>query len=66
MIDEVNVILENLINDLMKEFKTNKDILEEDNQEQNDDENKLIEEVPDIKDATKMIKDSYFVFIYER
>ena len=59
MIDEVNVILENLINDLMKEFKSNKDILEEDNQEQNDDENKLIEEVPDIKDATKMIKDSY-------
>ena len=59
MIDEVNVILENLINDLMKLFKSNKDILEEDNQEKNDAENKLIEEVPDIKDATKMIKDSY-------
>ena len=59
MIDEVNVILENLINDLMKEFKSNKDILEEDNQEKNDAENKLIEEVPDIKDATKIIKDSY-------
>ena len=57
MIDEVNVILENLINDLMKEFKSNKDILEEDNQEKNDAENKLIEEVPDIKDATKIIKD---------
>ena len=59
MIDEVNVILENLINELLKEFKSNKDILEEDNQEKNDAENKLIEEVPDIKDATKIIKDSY-------
>lgn len=59
MIDEVNVIIENLINDLMKEFKSNKDLLEEDNIEKAEAENKLIEEVPDIKDATKIIKDSY-------
>ena len=59
MIDEVNVIIENLINDLMKEFKSNKDLLEEDDIEKAEAENKLIEEVPDIKDATKIIKDSY-------
>ena len=60
MIDEVNVILENLMNDLMKEFKSNKDLFEEeDNNEKEEAENKLIEEVPNIKDATKTIKDSY-------
>ena len=60
MIDEVNVILENLMNDLMKEFKSNKDLFEEeDNNEKEEVENKLIEEVPNIKDATKIIKDSY-------
>ena len=58
IIDEVNVLLENLINHLMKEFKSNKDILEEDSNEK-DLENKLIEELPDMKDATKIINDSY-------
>ena len=58
IIDEVNVLLENLINHLMKEFKSNKDILEEDSNEK-DLENKLIEELPDMKEATKIINDSY-------
>ena len=58
MIDEVNVILENLINKLMKEFKSNKEFLE-DYDEQNEQENKLIEEVPEFGDATKLIKEMH-------
>ena len=58
LIDEVNVILENLINNLMKEFKSNKEYLEEDPCDKQFD-NKLIEEVPELKEATKIIKESY-------
>ena len=54
MIDEVNVILEDLINNLMKEFKSNKDRLQE--KQENDNENKLIEEVPEMNEATIIIK----------
>ena len=54
MIDEVNVILEDLINNLMKEFKSNKDKLSE--EQENDNENKLIEEVPEMNEATNIIK----------
>ena len=57
MIDEINVILEDLINTLMKEFKSNKDRLGE--EEENDTENKLIEEVPDMNEATNIIKNSH-------
>ena len=59
MIDEVNLLLENLINKLMKEFKSNKDVLEEENNEKKSDENQLIEEIPEMKEASKMIKDDY-------
>ena len=54
MIDEVNVILEDLINNLLKEFKSNKNRLEE--EQDNDNENKLIEEVPEMNEATNIIK----------
>ena len=54
MIDEVNVILEDLINNLMKEFKANKDRLGE--EQENEQENKLIEEVPGLNEATNIIK----------
>ena len=54
MIDEVNVILEDLINTLMKEFKENKSRLGE--EQDNDNENKLIEEVHGINEATTIIK----------
>ena len=54
MIDEVNVILEDLINNLIKEFKANKDRLVE--EQETDNENKLIEEVPEIGEATNIIK----------
>ena len=57
MIDEVNVILEDLINTLMKEFKSNKNKLGE--EQENDNENKLIEEVPGIKEATAIIKQNH-------
>ena len=56
MIDEVNVILEDLISELMKEFKENKDKLGEDQQNENENENKLLEEVPEMKEATSIIK----------
>ena len=59
MIDEVNLLLENIINKLMKEFKSNKDNLEEENEEQNEGQAKLIEEVPEMNDASKIIKDAY-------
>ena len=57
MIDEVNVILEDLINNLMKEFKSNKDRLE--NYLDDTRENKLIEEVPSLDQATSIIKQSH-------
>ena len=57
MIDEVNVILEDLINSLMKEFKSNKSRLGD--EQENDNENKLIEEVPGIKEATNIIKQNH-------
>ena len=59
MIDEVNLLLENIISKLMKEFKSNKDNLEEENEEQNEGEAKLIEEVPEMNNASKIIKDAY-------
>ena len=54
MIDELNVILEDLINNLIKEYKSNKDRLKE--EQETDNENKLIEEVPEIGEATNIIK----------
>ena len=54
MIDEVNVILEELIENLMKQFKANKGRLEDESE--NDNENKLIEEVPSMSEATTLIK----------
>ena len=54
MIDEVNVILEDLISTLLKEFKENKDRLDE--EQGNEMENKLIEEVPSLNEATNIIK----------
>ena len=59
MIDEVNVLLENLINNLMKEFKSNKDVLIDGDEESEECENKLIEELPEIAEATRIIKGSY-------
>ena len=57
MIDEVNVILEDLINTLMKEFKSNKNRLG--TEEENDVINKLIEETHGIKEATAIIKQKH-------
>ena len=54
MIDEVNVILEDLINNLIKEYKTNKDRLIE--EQETDNENKLIEDVPEVNEASSIIK----------
>ena len=54
MIDEVNVILEDLIENLMKQFKANKNRLED--EADNDNENKLIEEVPSMNEAATLIK----------
>ena len=59
MIDEINVILEDLINTLMKEFKSNKDKLEEEAKNGKDNEAKLIEEVPEINDATNILKTNH-------
>ena len=57
MIDEVNVLLDELINTLMKEFKANKDRLEE--EEDTEVENKLIEQLPPMKEATTLIKKNH-------
>ena len=54
MIDEVNVILEDLIENLIKQFKANKNRLED--EADNDNENKLIEEVPSMNEAATLIK----------
>lgn len=59
MIDEINVILEDLINTLMKEFKSNKDKLEEEAKNGKDNEAKLIEEVPEINEATNILKTNH-------
>ena len=59
MIDEINVILEDLINTLMKEFKSNKDRLAKDNDNEDGKENKLIEETPSIDEATNIIKNNH-------
>jgi len=58
MIDEVNVILEDLINSLMKQFKLNKDNLDEEQDEDNK-ENKLIEGVQNIGEASTIIKQNH-------
>ena len=52
MIDEVNLLLENLISKLMKEFKLNKDNLEDENNDKNEGENKLIEDYLEVNDAS--------------
>ena len=57
-IDKTNVILEDLITTLMKAFKDNKENLE-DNDPENEPENKLIEIVPDIGEATKIMKETH-------
>ncbi len=72
MIDEVNVILEDLINNLMKEFKSNKkrlgveqenndndNIIEINDEINNINANNLLEEVPGIKEATSIIKQNH-------
>ena len=58
MIDEVNVILEDLINSLMQQFKLNKDTLDEGKDEDNK-ENKLIEGVQNIDEASTLIKQNH-------
>ena len=58
MIDEVNVILEDLINSLMQQFKLNKDTLEEETNEDNK-ENKLIEGVQNLDEASTLIKQNH-------
>ena len=57
MVDEVNILLENLITKLMKEFKSNKEYLNDDTNDKNEGENKLIEEVPEMNQAIKIIKE---------
>ena len=57
MVDEVNILLENLITKLMKEFKSNKAYLDNDTNDKNEGENKLIEEVPEMNQAIKIIKE---------
>ena len=57
MIDEVNVILEDLITNLLKEFKSNKERLSE--EQETDNENKLIEEVPSMNEASTIIKKTH-------
>ena len=57
LVDEVNILLENLITKLMKEFKSNKAYLDNDTNDKNEGENKLIEEVPEMNQATKLIKE---------
>ena len=59
MIDEVNLLLENLISKLMKEFKLNKDNLEDENNDKNEGENKLIEDYLEVNDASRIIKEAY-------
>ena len=59
MIDEINVILEDLINNLLKEFKSNKDRLKEEHDNEDDNDNKLIEETPGIDEATNIIKNHH-------
>ena len=58
MIDEVNVILEDLINNLMKQFKLNKDTLDE-GQDEDNNENKLIEGVQNLDEASTLIKQNH-------
>jgi len=58
MIDEVNVILEDLINSLMQQFKLNKDILDEGPNEDNN-ENNLIEGVQNLDEASTLIKQNH-------
>ena len=57
LVDEVNILLENLITKLMKEFKSNKAYLDNDTNDKNEGENKLIEEVPEMNQAIKIIKE---------
>ncbi len=57
MIDEVNVILEDIINSLMKKFKSNKNRLGK--EQENDTENKLIEEATGINEASAFIKQKH-------
>ena len=57
LVDEVNILLENLITKLMKEFKSNKAYLDNDTNDKNEGENKLIEEVPEMNQAIKIVKE---------
>ena len=59
MIDEINVILEDLINNLMKEFKSNKDRLIEEHDNEDENDNRLIEETPGFEEATNIIKTNH-------
>ena len=57
MIDEINLISETLIHSLKEQFKLNKDKLNINSQ--NDVENKLIDEVPEIGQAETLIKQNH-------
>ena len=57
MIDEINLISETLIHSLKEQFKLNKDKLNINSQ--NDLENKLIDEVPEIGQAETLIKQNH-------
>ena len=57
MIDEINLISENLIKSLKEQYKLNKNKLN--NNIQNDLENKLIDEVPEINQAESLIRQNH-------
>ena len=57
MIDEINLISETLIHHLKEQFKLNKDKLNINSQ--NDLENKLIDEIPEINQAETLIKQNH-------
>ena len=57
MIDEINLISENLIKSLKEQFKLNKNKLNVNSQ--NDLENKLIDEVPEINQAESLINQNH-------
>ena len=57
MIDEINLISENLIKSLKEQYKLNKNKLN--NNIQNDMENKLIDEVPEIDQAESLIRQNH-------
>ena len=58
MIDEINLILENLVKSLKEQYKINKNKIYINSQ--NDLENKLIDELPEINQAENVIKQNHY------